>query len=717
MSHPDEELLFAHALDPEDVPLPQETRDHLGSCAACRQRLEALRAEQAALEAALPADLPLPPGLLARVTAAISEESPRARPPAPRPVADQPRRSHPMRWLSVAAALLIAAGCTYWFTTRPPAESGPPVAEAPDGEETAEEEPEALASPGDSPVADPAPEIAGGPAPVLDHRNAPTPAEPMPPATGAPPPLSPALPGERLDATVLRLEATGREAGRGRRAAVPVAEVEGRPVGTFDGEALTGEAYDRIEDNPFLSPLDQPLSTFSSDVDRASYANVRRFIESGQLPPPDAVRIEELLNYFPYQQAGPSPEAEHPVAIGVETASCPWQEGHRLVRISLKGKEMELDQRPGSNLVFLIDVSGSMNRANKLPLLKKAMHLLSNKLEERDQVAIVVYAGAAGLVLEPTPGTDKEALHAALDGLAAGGSTNGGQGIELAYRVAQEHFIEGGINRVILCTDGDFNVGNTSQGGLSRLIEEKAQSGVFLTLLGFGGGNLNDALLETLSNKGNGNYAYIDSFKEAAKVFSNELLGTLWTIAKDVKLQVEFNPARVGAYRLIGYENRILAAQDFNDDTKDAGDMGVGHTVCALYQIAPPGVELPVAGAEVDPLRYQARPSVDPANPELLTVKMRYKHPEDSTSQLLQVPLVDGGAHFDEASTDFVFSAAVAAFGMLLRDSEHRGSATFATVIELAGDGLRFDPDGSRAGFLSLAHQAKSLAEAAEPRD
>ena len=392
------------------------------------------------------------------------------------------------------------------------------------------------------------------------------------------------------------------------------------------------EAYDRIEDNRFLEVSNNPLSTFSIDVDTASYANVRRFLQRGTLPPKDAVRIEEMLNYFSYDY--PVPSGEGPFSASVEVAQAPWALEHRLVRIGLKGKEVAMKNRPSSNLVFLLDVSGSMQPSNKLPLLKKAMRLLVDRLGEKDRVAIVVYAGASGLVLPSTSADQKERILAALENLEAGGSTNGGSGIRLAYQTAVSHFISGGINRVILATDGDFNVGTTNQGDLTRLIEDNARSGVFLTVLGFGMGNYKDSTLEKLADMGNGNYAYIDNINEARKVLVDEINSTLITIAKDVKIQIEFNPLQVSAYRLIGYENRLLRQEDFNDDTKDAGEIGAGHTVTVFYEIVPAGRGLSIPG--VDPLKYQTPMGTTEVaqSGELLTLKLRYKQPDGQTSRL-----------------------------------------------------------------------------------
>ena len=475
------------------------------------------------------------------------------------------------------------------------------------------------------------------------------------------------------------------------------------------------ESYDRIVENPFVRVEDDPRSTFSIDVDTASYANVRRFLGRGTRPPRDAVRIEELINYFSYDY--PQPHGEQPFSVSLEVAEAPWRREHRLVRVGLKGREIREEKRPSSNLVFLIDVSGSMRPPNKLPLLKKSMRMLVDRLTENDTVAMVVYAGATGLALPPTTGDQKSVILHALDNLHAGGSTNGGAGIELAYRCAVDSFIRGGINRVILATDGDFNVGITNQGDLVQLIEKRRQSGVFLSVLGFGMGNLKDSNLEKLADKGNGNYSYIDSESEARKVLVEQMNSTLVTIAKDVKIQIEFNPARVQAYRLIGYENRVLAHQDFNDDRKDAGEIGAGHTVTALYEVVPSGVDMNVPG--VDPLRYQpstekARIEADrvekaPHGNELMFVRLRYKRPDGESSRLIETPLVDRNRRFSDSSRDFKFAAAVAAFGMLLRDSSYRGDASFDEVLNWGLAGKGEDPHGYRQGFLRLVIQAQSL--------
>ncbi|HJT32536.1 MAG TPA: von Willebrand factor type A domain-containing protein [Pirellulales bacterium] len=464
------------------------------------------------------------------------------------------------------------------------------------------------------------------------------------------------------------------------------------------------EAYAPIAENPFLSVTEHPLSTFSIDVDTASYANVRRFLNSHALPPPAAVRIEELVNYFQYDY--PQPEGPTPFSVTTDVARCPWNAEHQLLRVGLKGREVPADHRPPSNLVFLLDVSGSMDAPNKLPLVKEAMQLLTDKLTENDRVAIVVYAGNSGLVLPSTNGDNKQAIREAIAGLVASGSTNGGQGLQMAYEVARTGFLKEGTNRVILATDGDFNVGVTGQDDLVRLIEAEAKSGVFLSALGFGVGNLKDATLEKLADKGNGNYAYIDTLSEARKVLVEQLSGTLVTIAKDVKVQIEFNPAQVGEFRLIGYEDRILAHQDFNDDRKDSGDIGAGHTVTALYELSPSGA---VAG--VGPLKYQRSQPLAPAaeSGELATIKLRYKEPDADESRLIEHVVAGGPRQNIAKPGDFQFAAAVAAFGMLLRDSAYRGEATYEMVLELAQPGLADDANGYRSEFVRLVRQAQEI--------
>jgi Ca-activated chloride channel family protein len=469
------------------------------------------------------------------------------------------------------------------------------------------------------------------------------------------------------------------------------------------------ESYSTIHENIFLEALRNPLSTFSIDVDAASYSNVRRFINGGQLPPKDAVRIEELVNYFDYDYQ--QPRGEHPFAVITEISSAPWNLKHKLVHIGLQGKKIPTENLPPSNLVFLLDVSGSMDEPNKLPLLKASFRLLVEQLRQQDHVAIVVYAGAAGLVLPPTSGADKKTILDALDKLEAGGSTAGGAGIKLAYAVAKQHFRANGNNRVILATDGDFNIGESSDAAMERLIEEKREDGIFLTVLGFGMGNYKDSKMEVLADKGNGNYAYIDNILEAQKVLVNEFGGTLFTIAKDVKLQVEFNPAKVQAYRLIGYENRMLKSEDFNNDKKDAGELGSGHTVTALYEIIPAGVESEFF--KVDKLKYQTN-TVEPAayrSPELMTVKFRYKKPDEEASKLMVHALIDKDEKLEKTSDNFRWSAAVAAWGMILRESEFVGRFTMDDVLQLAKGAASNDDHGYRAEFIGMIRASGLMAK------
>ncbi len=481
---------------------------------------------------------------------------------------------------------------------------------------------------------------------------------------------------------------------------------------------LNGDKYTAITENAFIETRgEQALSTFSIDVDTASYANVRQFLTSGQLPPPDAVRLEELINYFDYHYAGPAPNDQTPFASHLEVAACPWAPAHRLVRIGVKGRDVQRDKRPLSNLVFLVDVSGSMAEPNKLPLVRHGLMQLARQLGENDRVAIVVYASSEGLVLDSTLGSNQQTILSALEKLEAGGSTAGGAGIQLAYQIAEDHFIPNGVNRVILCTDGDFNVGVTNTADLQRMVEQKAkETKVSLSVLGFGRGNLNDTMMQTIANNGNGEHYYIDTEREAKKVFVDGLSSTLVTIAKDVKIQVEFNPAKVAGYRLLGYENRLLAAQDFNNDEKDAGEIGAGHTVTALYEIIPAGQAVPAA--TVDALKYQqpagqlkeeVAPTATQMSDELLTLKMRYKQPTGDVSQKLEWPLRDTGASFASATPDFQFAAAVASFGMLLRNSQYKGDASYNAVIELATPGAKQDEHGYRAEFLELVRKARDL--------
>lgn len=468
-------------------------------------------------------------------------------------------------------------------------------------------------------------------------------------------------------------------------------------------EGKSEERYSEIDENPFLEARHAPLSTFSIDVDTASYSNVRRFINDGRLPPKDAVRIEELINYFEYDY--PQPIGNVPFSVTNEIAACPWNAKHKIVSIGLQGKKITLDNTPPSNLVFLLDVSGSMNDPDKLPLLKQGLKILVNQLKPQDRVAIVVYAGSSGVVLPST--SDKNEIINSLDKLEAGGSTNGGQGIKLAYKIAEDNFISNGNNRVILATDGDFNVGLTSDDELVKMIEQKRQSNIFLSVLGFGTGNLNDSMMEKLADKGNGNYAYIDSSEEARKALGQQVAGTLYTIAKDVKIQVEFNPAKVAGYRLIGYENRLLANQDFNNDKKDAGEIGAGMSVTALYEVVPAGQKVENDGIE---LKYsQVKPSETNFSDELLTVKLRYKEPKEDTSKLLTIGLIDKNNSIENASDNLKFASAVAQFGLILRDSRYKGSANFSNLTSLANSSLGNDLKGYRSDFISMIEKAKRL--------
>ena len=460
------------------------------------------------------------------------------------------------------------------------------------------------------------------------------------------------------------------------------------------------ESYQEIQENTFKMVNASPLSTFSIDVDKASYSNVRRMINNGQEVPKDAVKIEEFINYFDYDY--PQPSGVDPFSINTEVAQSPWNKNTKLVKIGLQGKEVPSDDIPPSNLVFLIDVSGSMNSTNKLPLLKSAFKLLVNQLRDEDKISIVTYAGAAGLALEPT--SDKNKILEALNNLNAGGSTAGGQGIKLAYKIAEENFIKKGNNRVILATDGDFNLGASSDQAMEDLIVEQRESGVFLTCLGFGTGNYQDSKMETLADKGNGNHAYIDTMQEAQRVLGTEFGGTLYTIAKDVKIQVEFNPAKVQAYRLIGYENRLLNAEDFNDDKKDAGELGSGHTITALYEIIPVGVKSEWL-KDIDDLKYSDKKVKGNAE-DLLTVKFRYKKPDGDKSKLITKVVKDEDIQLKNASTDLKFSAALAMFGMQLRESEYAKNISKENIIELAQAGKGKDEQGYRAEFIRLVNSS-----------
>ena len=540
-------------------------------------------------------------------------------------------------------------------------------------------------------------EVNGPPPPKVVDGNIVTSAPPPPPPMSAPKPI----PAEMR-----------KEAVAGGVAGYVYGGVAGGTIaGAPDVEHHT-EEYGRFQENPFLKVVDNPLSTFSIDVDRASYSNVRRYLNAGQRPPRDAVRIEELINYFTFDY--PDPHGADPFSVTTEIASCPWNAKDRLLLVGLQARRIKTADLPPANLVFLIDVSGSMEMPNKLPLVKQSLGLLVNQLRPQDRVSIVVYAGNAGLVLPSTSGGSKGTILSAIEGLEAGGSTAGGAGIKLAYRIAKENFIDGGNNRVILATDGDFNVGATSDGELEQLIEEKRKDRIFLTVLGFGMGNLKDSKMELLADKGNGNYAYIDDLSEARKTLVHEMGGTLFTVAKDVKLQIEFNPAKVTAYRLIGYENRLLRKEDFHDDSKDAGELGAGHSVTALYELVPPGGDSGLA--PVDPLKYQST-AVSPSaksSPELLTLKLRYKAPDSDTSQLMTTTVADDSGPFATATDNLRFAASVAELGMLLRSSPYKGSSSFGQAREIAQQSLGRDVEGYRHDFLSMISMAERVPNAEE---
>lgn len=488
----------------------------------------------------------------------------------------------------------------------------------------------------------------------------------------------------------------------------PVASCK-RMVASISYEVPNTEEYKSIQENGFKQVKQDPLSTFSIDVDAASYSNMRRYLNQGEMPPAEAIRTEELVNYFTYNY--PQPTGKDPVKITTEVGNCPWEAAHRLVRIGLKAREIPSDHLPASNLVFLIDVSGSMYGPTRLDLVISSLKLLVDNLREKDRVAIVTYSGNAGLALPSTQGNDKQKIKEALEDLSAGGSTAGGEGIQLAYKIARQNFMPNGNNRIILCTDGDFNVGVSSEEGLQKLIEKERKSGVFLTVLAYGMGNYKDNLVQTLAEKGNGNHAYIDNLQEANRVLVNEFGATMHTIAKDVKLQVEFNPSQVQAYRLIGYESRLLEDEDFNNDAKDAGEMGAGHTVTAFYEVIPVGVKSGYTG-KVDDLKYQKTKenlATSTGSKELLTVKLRYKAPDGDISKKIELPLVD--SKNDNVSPDFRFASAVAMFGQLLRDSEYIGKGSYNKVISLAKQGLNNDEKGYRREFIRLVESAKGLAE------
>ena len=474
------------------------------------------------------------------------------------------------------------------------------------------------------------------------------------------------------------------------------------------------ENYSAINENGYKNTFDQPLSTFSVDVDNASYSNIRRMLNMGQLPPVDAVRTEEMINYFNYEYERPAKDA--PYSINSELAGCPWNETHQLLLVGLRAKEMDKSSLPASNLVFLLDVSGSMQSQNKLPLVQSAMRMLVNELRPTDRVAIVVYAGAAGIALESTTGGRKETILQAIEGLRAGGSTAGGEGIRLAYKTARENFIKGGNNRIILATDGDFNIGVSSTSEMERLVEKERESGIYMTVLGFGMGNIKDDKMEAIADKGNGNYAYIDNIQEARRMFVKEFGGTLFTVAKDVKFQLEFNPQNVKAYRLIGYENRLLNAEDFKDDKKDAGEMGVGHRVTALYEIIPAGSDEKIPN--IDELKYQKRKkeSMMKFSDELVNIKTRYKTPDGSKSYPISQVVTTRATGFSNASENIRFASAVAGFGMLLRNSEYSGNLNYSQVAEIAKKAKGNDEEGYRGEFIRLVKVAESLTQTSAER-
>ncbi|MBN2167313.1 MAG: von Willebrand factor type A domain-containing protein [Marinilabiliaceae bacterium] len=478
---------------------------------------------------------------------------------------------------------------------------------------------------------------------------------------------------------------------------------------SYQMQDFNAEGYSTVHDNGFKDVLNEPLSTFSVDVDRASYSNVRRFLNNGQLPPIDAVRIEEMINYFNYNY--PQPKGDDPFSISSEMAVCPWNNEHYLLKLGLKGKEIDKTDLPSSNIVFLIDVSGSMEADNKLPLLKSAFGLLVNELRKQDRVSVVVYAGAAGMVLKSTSGDQKDVIMSSLNNLQAGGSTAGGEGLNLAYKIAGENFIEGGNNRIILATDGDFNIGASSNAEMERMIEQKREKGIFITVLGFGMGNYKDDKMEIIADKGNGNYVYIDNLQEAQKTLVSEFGGTLYTIAKDVKFQIEFNPKKIAAYRLIGYENRVLNNEDFNDDKKDAGDIGAGHTVTALYEIVP----IQASDAEtykdmVDELKYQVKTNVkNSLLNEWMTLKLRYKQPDGQKSKLIVKTVSGSVKNFENATDDLQFAASVAGFGMLLRKSEYVSNLSFEDIKNMALKSKGSDIEGYRGEMVRLIGLAKGL--------
>jgi Ca-activated chloride channel family protein len=543
------------------------------------------------------------------------------------------------------------------------------------------------------------------PAKSADKEAAPPP-QPVPAGVTPPAPSAPALVGAGLEKRAQEVKQSTVAVSAAHQAPARSAELDAlRPP----SQPTDRENYAQIEENPVKPVAEQPVSTFSIDVDTGSYANVRRFLNSGRLPPRAAVRIEEMINYFDYDYPAPA-SRQPPFQVSTELASAPWNPKTTLLAIGIKGYQLPQNQLPPANLVFLIDVSGSMNAPDKLELLKPAMKLLIKQLRREDKVAIVVYAGAAGMVLEPTQGSDKAKIEAAIDRLAAGGSTNGGAGIQLAYALARQGFIDQGVNRVILATDGDFNVGTVNFDALKELVETQRKSGIALTALGFGTGNYNDRLLEQLADAGNGNYAYIDTLREANKVLVEQMSATLLTIAKDVKIQIEFNPALVEEYRLIGYENRVLRREDFNNDAVDAGDIGAGHTVTALYEIALKGS----GGSLTEPLRYSgttANPAESARGDEIAFLRLRYKQPDSDASQLQEWPIQRRqlAEKWQATSERFRFAAAVAGFGQLLRGGRHTALFGYDEVLAIARGARGEDPFGYRGEFLTLVSLARSL--------
>ncbi|HMK25228.1 MAG TPA: VWA domain-containing protein [Chitinophagaceae bacterium] len=523
----------------------------------------------------------------------------------------------------------------------------------------------------------------------------------------APPPASKTDSQRDMSITTLNQE---RTADQNAAKPPPVEAIDDGKMVVEEKENFNTEDYDNIVENKFLAATQNPLSTFSIDVDEAAYSNVRRYLENGSMPPAGAVRIEEMINYFDYTY--PKPDNGDPFTVNTEISDCPWNSQHKLVHIGLQGKEIPVDNLPASNMVFLVDVSGSMDEPNKLPLVQASMNMLVDQLREKDKVAIVVYAGSAGLVLPSTNGSNKMKIKEAIDHLQAGGSTAGGEGIQLAYKTARENFIKDGNNRIILATDGDFNVGPSSDDELVRMVEKERKSGVFLSVLGYGMGNYKDNKMQQLADKGNGNHSYIDNINEARKVLVSEFGSTLFTIAKDVKIQIEFNPAKVQAYRLVGYENRMLASEDFNDDAKDAGELGSGHTVTALYEVIPVGVKDDFTKS-VDPLKYQRNDKkiVSSNTNEIMTIKLRYKKPDEDVSKLITHSVIDTHTELGNTSNNFRFSAAVAEFGLLLRSSEYKQQSTYNQVISLAKAAKGNDDNGYRAEFIKLVQAATSLAK------